>query len=434
MSKVSNLFVFIAIILLNITITIAQNEQPTEHGSEHNPHHLKTKKRFDIQKLFIKYLPKNPMVAAFSSVIYITMIPLILLKFLPTDLPKSMLNTLLAFALGTVLGDVFLHMIPELMAREEEIVLNNEKIKLENNQHYSKHLIDIGVLILSGILIFYVLEKIVGIFGEHENERAQDIAEKQQHNNHKHNHAKHHHNLENKQEYADKVFSSKNDDQYFGEDEMNKNRNNNGLKKRKPLKKRERENSTTFITNKTIEKEYKNKIDNIDSGVTSSSYVKAIMQVLASMTHGFTDGLSVTFAFISSPSSGLTTAFAMFLHEIPHKFGDYTIMRQLGFSSKRAITMQFITALGTMIGSVVASIIFWMSSSSSSISINELCDNYIMPITTGSLIYLALVGMLPELINYKPKGVIKSLVQIILEVISFSMGAFIMRWIALNES
>ncbi|ORX87746.1 Zinc/iron permease [Anaeromyces robustus] len=360
MSKVSNLFVFIAIILLNITITIAQNEQPTEHGSEHNPHHLKTKKRFDIQKLFIKYLPKNPMVAAFSSVIYITMIPLILLKFLPTDLPKSMLNTLLAFALGTVLGDVFLHMIPELMAREEEIVLNNEKIKLENNQHYSKHLIDIGVLILSGILIFYVLEKIV---------------EKQQHNNHKHNHAKHHHNLENKQEYADKVFSSKNDDQYF-----------------------------------------------------------AIMQVLASMTHGFTDGLSVTFAFISSPSSGLTTAFAMFLHEIPHKFGDYTIMRQLGFSSKRAITMQFITALGTMIGSVVASIIFWMSSSSSSISINELCDNYIMPITTGSLIYLALVGMLPELINYKPKGVIKSLVQIILEVISFSMGAFIMRWIALNES
>jgi len=444
MSRICNLFIFIAIILLNITVTIAQNEQSNEHVHEHDQvhssHHLRTKKKFDVQKLLLRYLPKNPMIAAFSSVIYITMIPLILLKFLPTNLPKSMLNTLLAFALGTVLGDVFLHMIPELMSREQEFELNNGKIKLEineNNHIDSKHLIDIGVLILSGILIFYVLEKIVGIFGEPENDRLNDISDKfgdKQHNSHKHNHSKSHHNLENKQEYADKVFSSKNDDQYFGEDEMNKNKNSNGLKKRKPLKKRERENSTTFITNKSIEKDYKNKIDSIDNGVTSTSYVKAIMQVLASMTHGFTDGLSVTFAFISSPSSGLTTAFAMFLHEIPHKFGDYTIMRQLGFSSRRAITMQFVSALGTMFGSIVASIIFWMSSSSSSISINELCDNYIMPITTGSLIYLALVGMLPELINYKPKGIVNNLVQIILEVVSFSMGAFIMRWIALNES
>jgi len=56
-----------------------------------------------------------------------------------------------------------------------------------------------------------------------------------------------------------------------------------------------------------------------------------------------------------------------------------------------------------------------------------------MPITTGSLVYLALVGMLPELINYKPKGALKSLVQIIIEVIFYSMGVYIMRWIVLNE-
>jgi len=420
MSKISNIL-FITFVMINVTFSLAEEQINKQNDNkEREP----VNAGIIIQKMLLKYLPKNPMVAAFSSVIYITMIPLILLKFLPTDLPKSMLNVLLAFALGTVLGDVFLHMIPELVTHEPQ----NETEKLQHDlegQHYSEHLINIGVLMLSGILIFYVLEKIVAIFGEHDQIQRKD-DQKQNHVRHRSN------DLENRQEYADKVFSSKNDDQYFGEDEMNSKKTSNSLKKRKPLKKRTRENSTSFITSKTIEKEHKAKLDSMDN-VSSSSYVKAIMQVMASMTHGFTDGLSVTFAFISSPSSGITTAFAMLLHEIPHKFGDFTIMRQLGFSSKKALSMQFISALGTILGSVAACLIFWMSSTNSSISINELCDNYIMPITTGSLIYLALVGMLPELIEYKPKGALKSLMQIILEVIFFSMGAYIMRWIALNE-
>jgi len=421
MNKISSTLLCVTFILVNVTASFA--EQVQQEQQQQQPIVQRQKKGFDIERVLLRYLPKNPLVAAFSSVIYITMIPLILLKFLPTNLPKSLLNALLAFALGTVLGDVFLHMIPELMTNK--INSDSEKISLEGGNHFDKKLVDVGFLMLSGILIFYVLEKIVGIFGGDEDHHDQ--------RDHKHNHARHHSSeIENKQEYADKVFSSKNDDQYFGEDEMSKKRNNN-LKKRKPLKKRTRENSTTFITNKSIEKEHEAKIDSTDNGVTNSSYVKAIMQVMASMTHGFTDGLSVTFAFISSPSAGLTTAFAMFLHEIPHKFGDFTIMRQLGFSSKKALSMQFVSALGTMLGSVVAGIIFWMSSTTSSISINDLCDNYIMPITTGSLIYLALVGMLPELIEYKPKGVLRSLVQIVLEVVFFGMGSYIMRWIALND-
>jgi len=421
MSKISNILLFITFVMINVTFSLAEEQLNKQNdNNEREPINA----GIIIQKMLLKYLPKNPMVAAFSSVIYITMIPLILLKFLPTDLPKSMLNVLLAFALGTVLGDVFLHMIPELVTHKPQ----NETDKLQydlEGQHNSEHLVNVGLLMLSGILIFYVLEKIVAIFGEHDQIQSK--------NDQKQNHSRHRSSdLENKQEYADKIFSSKNDDQYFGEDEMNSKKTSNSLKKRKPLKKRTRENSTSFITSKTIEKEHKAKLDNIDS-VSSSSYVKAIMQVMASMTHGFTDGLSVTFAFISSPSSGITTAFAMFLHEIPHKFGDFTIMRQLGFSSKKALTMQFISALGTMLGSVAACLIFWMSSTNSSISINDLCDNYIMPITTGSLIYLALVGMLPELIEYKPKGALKSLMQIVMEVIFFSIGACIMRWIALNE-
>ncbi|OUM59877.1 hypothetical protein PIROE2DRAFT_46703 [Piromyces sp. E2] len=385
MSKISNILLCVTLIFVNVSASLAEStQQEQQKPNVHNNSHPHSKGGFDIQKILLRYLPKNPMVAAFSSVIYITMIPLILLKFLPANLPKSMLNTLLAFALGTVLSDVFLHMIPELMSSHSSSNVDSEELKHDIERHPDEHLINVGLLMLSGILIFYVLEKIVGIFGGEEDHRDQ--------HDHKHNYTKHHtSHIEDKQEYADKVFSSKNDDQYFA------------------------------------------KIDSIDHGVTSSSYVKAIMQVMASMTHGFTDGLSVTFAFISSPSAGLTTAFAMFLHEIPHKFGDFTIMRQLGFSSRKAISIQFVSALGTMLGSVVACIIFWMSSTTSSISINELCDNYIMPITTGSLIYLALVGMLPELIEYKPRGVIKSLVQIILEVIFFSMGALIMRWIALND-
>ena len=418
--KISYINLHIVLILFIISVSLAQE---TEYKDEHSH-----KSGLNVQKVLLKYLPKNPMVAALSSVIYITMTPLILLKFLPSNLPKSLLNALLAFALGTVLGDVFLHMIPSLMTSHSEGEIDKLQHSYENDNQHMEHLIDIGILMLTGIITFYVLEKLVNLFG---GECSQDQVNEEK-NNYKYNHRRHN-DFDNKQEYADKIFSSKNDDQYFGEDEMNnKSNKNNALKKRKPLKKRERENSTTFITNKTIEKGYQTKINCIKN-VSNSSYTKAFVQVMASMTHGFTDGLSVTFAFISSPSAGLTTAFAMFLHEIPHKFGDYTIMRQLGFSSRKAILMQFISALGTLLGSITACIIFWMPSSISSISITDLCNNYIMPITTGSLVYLALVGMLPELINYKPKGFLKSLVQIIVEVVFFGLGVYIMKYIALNE-
>lgn len=449
--KISSIFLCGILIFFNISAILAHEtelEHEYEHEHEHEHLHISN---FEIQKKLLKYLPKNPIVAALSSVIYISVIPLIILKSFPSDLPKSLLNVLLAFALGTVLGDVFLHMIPHLMSIQPENENENENKILHDldfdhdhdhdhdhihghshshghghSHNHSKHLIDIGVLMLSGIILFYVLEKLVSLFGE---DHGHDHGHKHEH---KHNHH-YHNNLENKQEYADKVFSSKNDDQYFGEDEMNSKINkNNGLKKRKPLKKRERENSTTLIKNKTIEKEHKAKVDNINN-VSNSSYVKAFMQVMANMTHGFTDGLSITFAFISSPSAGLTTSFAIFLHEIPHKFGDYTIMRQLGFSSRKTILIQFLSSLGTLLGCVIGSIIFWMSSSTTSISIHDLCNNYIMPITTGSLVYLALVGMLPELINYKPKGFLKSLVQIIVEVVFFGLGVYIMKYIALNE-
>lgn len=145
-------------------------------------------------------------------------------------------------------------------------------------------------------------------------------------------------------------------------------------------------------------------------------HASGILNLIADFLHNFTDGLAIGASFITGTKLGLSTTFAIFLHEVPHEIGDYAILIQSGFSKKKAIWLQAVTALGAVSGTILSLIIG---------THDERANDWILPFTAGGFIYIATVHLIPQLKNSNFK-------QTVVELICFVIGVgimYIMAWL-----
>jgi len=140
--------------------------------------------------------------------------------------------------------------------------------------------------------------------------------------------------------------------------------------------------------------------------------------MIADFAHNFTDGMAIGASFLFSPSVGWSTTVAVFFHEIPHELGDYAILVQSGYSKKKAMLIQLLTAVGAILGTLVALIAGGQL---------ESVAKYILPFTAGGFIYIATVDVIPELLKDT------NVVQTIKELFTMFLGVGIMALIALYE-
>ncbi len=112
------------------------------------------------------------------------------------------------------------------------------------------------------------------------------------------------------------------------------------------------------------------------------------MNLIGDSVHNFIDGLVIAGAFVVDIRLGLITAVAMGLHEIPQEIGDFGVLIYSGFTKKRALFLNFMTALMTVAGGI-----FGWFLSQYSVGI----EKYLLPIAAGGFIYIAASDLLPEL-------------------------------------
>ncbi|MEI7960811.1 MAG: ZIP family metal transporter [archaeon] len=142
------------------------------------------------------------------------------------------------------------------------------------------------------------------------------------------------------------------------------------------------------------------------------------MSLAGDILHNAIDGVIVAGAFLANPIVGFSTALAVFLHELPHEGGNYSILIKGGFSRKKALLLNFITALASFIGAIITLL---LSSLISGIL------PFVIAFSMGSFLYIAGTDLLPELHKrFAPK-------QAVLEFLFIVLGVIIMAALLLLE-
>ena len=69
--------------------------------------------------------------------------------------------------------------------------------------------------------------------------------------------------------------------------------------------------------------------------------------------HNFVDGIILALTFLVDLRLGLLTTVAVILHEIPQEIGDFGILIHGGFSRRKALWYNFLSAISVVIGAVL---------------------------------------------------------------------------------
>ena len=122
--------------------------------------------------------------------------------------------------------------------------------------------------------------------------------------------------------------------------------------------------------------------------------------------HNFIDGVIIGISFLVSIPLGVATTLAVILHEIPQEIGDFAVLLHAGYTRRRALWLNFLSALTAVFGTLVALTLG---------EANQSFADLILPLAAGGFIYVAVADLIPEL--HKTKSIKQSFSQIIFLII-----------------
>lgn len=143
-----------------------------------------------------------------------------------------------------------------------------------------------------------------------------------------------------------------------------------------------------------------------DKAGGGGAWSKSILNLIADAAHNFTDGLAIAASFSASRSLGISTSIAVLLHEVPHEIGDYGILVQNGMTHWQAVNMQILTGVGSLCGACIG-----LSLGRANDLADDLVAEWVLPITAGGFIYIALVDVTAGLVR-RNASALESLAQI----------------------
>uniref|UniRef100_T1HHD1 Uncharacterized protein n=1 Tax=Rhodnius prolixus TaxID=13249 RepID=T1HHD1_RHOPR len=148
----------------------------------------------------------------------------------------------------------------------------------------------------------------------------------------------------------------------------------------------------------------------------------AWMVIMGDGIHNFTDGLAIGAAFAANIGGGISTAVAVFCHELPHEIGDFAVLLKAGMSARQAVFYNLLSSLLCFIGMALGVVL----------GHNGDVKMWLFSGAAGMFLYIALVDMIPELTSSHSKEG-GSLCQCLLQLFGLMSGIGIMLIIALYE-
>ncbi len=135
------------------------------------------------------------------------------------------------------------------------------------------------------------------------------------------------------------------------------------------------------------------------------------MNLLGDSFHNFLDGVIIATAYMTSIEVGIAATLAVLVHEIPQEIGDFGVLLKAGFTVKKALLVNFFTALAAVVGGLVGYML------------STYTDSFVQiltPFAAGSFLYIAATDLLPQL---QEERVVK---RSVLSLLIFLLGIGIM--------
>jgi zinc and cadmium transporter len=114
----------------------------------------------------------------------------------------------------------------------------------------------------------------------------------------------------------------------------------------------------------------------------------AALNIIGDGVHNFLDGAVIGASYLVSFPIGLTTTLAVVLHEISQEIGDFGILVHAGFSVRRALLFNLLSALTSILGALLALVVGPHI---------QMFAAVMLPIAAGGFIYIAGSDLIPQI-------------------------------------
>lgn len=125
--------------------------------------------------------------------------------------------------------------------------------------------------------------------------------------------------------------------------------------------------------------------------------IKAVVPlvIFGDGVHNIIDGILIAATFMVDVNLGIITTFAIVAHELPQEIGDFGILLHSGLSRMKAFMYNLLSQLMAVISGIVT---YFIGSSVEGIL------PYIIAVTSGFFLYIALTDLIPDIHNENKKG------------------------------
>jgi zinc and cadmium transporter len=134
--------------------------------------------------------------------------------------------------------------------------------------------------------------------------------------------------------------------------------------------------------------------------------------IVGDALHNFIDGIAIAASFLISVPVGLATVTAVIFHEIPQEIGQFAILIHGGWSKRKALLYNFLSALTAIVGALLVLVFSEQFSEAPTL---------VLGIGAAGFIYIALSDLLPEL--QKESNMRRSALQLFWMIVGMAVMA-----------
>ncbi|XP_058079563.1 IAA-alanine resistance protein 1 isoform X2 [Magnolia sinica] len=368
------------------------------------------------------------LLVSMASLVCLIILPVIFYQGKPS---KMVVDSLAVFGAGAMLGDAFLHQLPHAFGGEQSHSHDHHSDhvhdEFHNHGHGQSHShslkdLSVGLSILSGIVLFLMVEKVVRYVEAHSSKGTHGWG----HVHHHHHHRKSSDDLKDDEGCSDNANTplidtkkgsmtkmASESELIHGEENFPRKRSSHGgptvedeicseaangsVTKETPCSSDAANGSITKNTPPSSDAASgsvtkKSPLAGSEPARSPSSLVFGYLNLFSDGVHNFTDGMALGSAFLLYGSvGGWSRTLFLLAHELPQEVGDFGILVRSGFSVSKALFFNFLSALSALAGTALG-------------------------FTAGGFIYIAVAGVLPEMNN--GKATVKSTVIQLTSLIS----------------